>query len=216
MKLLDSHGPNPRLVRMFAIEKGIEMATEELDMWRGDNRTEAYLARNPAGQMPALEFDDGTVLAETVVICEYLEERYPRPVLVGAHAEERANTRMWIRRVELNITEHMYNGFRFAEGLDICRNRVYCMPEAAEGFKAKARDRLKWLDELIAGRNYIAGDKFSLADIVLYCCMDFCKDVGQPLDSALHNINAWFSRVYARESARKSLHPSTAKIRIAG
>jgi len=216
MKLLNSFGPNPRAVRMAMIEKGIELPTEELDLLGGDNRAEAYLKKNPGGQMPSLELDDGTVIAETTAICEYLDEVSPEPALIGTTPAERANTRQWIRRVELNITEHMYNGFRYAEGLDLFRNRLYCIPEAADGLKAKAKDARKWLDKLIAGRDFIAGDKLTFADIVLYCCMDFAKDVGQPLDDDLPNLSAWFKRMDARPSASASLHPGAAQVKMRG
>ncbi len=112
MKLLNSMGPNPRMVRMFMIEKGIELETLEHDILGAENRKSPYTDKNPGGQMPALELDDGSVLAETVVICEYLEELHPSPALIGTTAQERAETRMWTRRVEQKITENMYNGFR--------------------------------------------------------------------------------------------------------
>src|SRR5262245_29217139 len=173
MKLFNAFGPNPRLVRMFMTEKGVACPSEELDLLGGANRQAPYLAKNPDGQLPALELDDGTVIDETIAICEYLEELHPEPALIGRNALERANTRMWVRRVELNITEHMLNGFRFAEGIEIFRNRMLCLPDAASGFKAKAKAGREWLNGLIAGRDYVAGSRFSLADIVLFCCLDF-------------------------------------------
>ena len=118
MKLLNSMGPNPRMVRMFMIEKGIELESLEHDILGAENRKSPYTDKNPGGQMPALELDDGSVLAETVVICEYLEEVHPSPALIGTTAQERAETRMWTRRVEQKITENMYNGFRYSEGLE--------------------------------------------------------------------------------------------------
>jgi glutathione S-transferase len=216
MKLFNSFGPNPRLVRMFIAEKGLDIPAVEIDLRGAENRQAPYLSKNPAGQIPALELSDGSVLAETIAICEYFEELHPTLVLIGASAIERANTRMWVRRVELNITEHMYNGFRYAEGIEIFRNRVVCIPEAATGIKAKAKAGLAWLNKLIADRNYIAGDKFSLADIALYCCIDFCKNVGQPLDPELENISTWFARINARPSAKASLHGSAEKRKLAG
>ncbi|MGR8948386.1 MAG: glutathione S-transferase family protein [Gammaproteobacteria bacterium] len=215
MKLLNSFGPNPRMVRMFMLEKGIEMPMDEFDLLGAENRGDAYLARNPGGQMPALELDDGTVIAETIAICEYLEEKHPEPVLFGATAEERAQTRMWLRRIEMQITEHMYNGFRFAEGLDLFRDRMVCIPEAADGLKAKAAERHEWLDGLLEGKEYITG-KFSAVDMVLYCCMDFCKDVGQPINRELKNLSAWYDRVASRPSAAGSLHPGSAEAKMAG
>lgn len=216
MKLIDSFGPNPRVVRMFLAEKGLALPSEQVDLLGGENRQEGYLKRNPGGQMPALELDDGTVIAETAVICEYLEELHPTPVLIGANAAERALARTWQRRVELNITEHMYNGFRYAEGIEIFRNRLYCIPEAATGLKAKAQDWLGKLDGLIAGRDYICGNAPRFADLTLYCCMDFCKDVGQPLNPALKNVNAWFQRMAARPSATSSLHPAWEQVKMRG
>jgi glutathione S-transferase len=216
MKLLNSFGPNPRMVRMFALEKGITLPADDLDLLAGENRAAPYLAKNPGGQTPALQLDDGTVIAETVTICEYLEEKHPTPALIGTNAVERANARMWARRVELNITEYMYNGFRFAEGIEIFRNRMYCIPEAADGLKAKAKAGRVWLDGLIAGRDFIAGNKISVADIVLYCCMDFCKDVGQPIEPELKNLSAWYKRMSARPSAAASLHPAAPQLKMAG
>ena len=216
MKLIDSFGPNPRVVRMFMAEKGISLPTETVDLLGGENRQAAYLARNPGGQLPALELDDGTVIAETAVMCEYLEELHPTPVLVGSTAAERAVSRMWQRRVELNITENMYNGFRFAEGLALFKDRLRCVPEAAPGLKAKAQDWLKTLDGLMAGRDFIAGNAPRFADITLYCCMDFAKDVGQPIDPELKNINAWFKRMDSRPSATASLHPAWEQIKMRG
>lgn len=216
MKLINSFGPNPRVVRMFMAEKGLSLPTEEIDLLGGENRKEGYLKRNPGGQLPALELDDGTVIAETAVICEYLEEKHPTPALIGANAEERAVARTWQRRVELNITEHIYNGFRFAEGLELFKNRVYCVPEAATGLKAKAQDWLGKLDGLIAGRDYICGSAPRFADITLYCCLDFAKDVGQPLNPAFTNVNAWFKRMDARPSAKASLHPAWEQVKMRG
>ena len=207
MKLYDSFGPNPRAVRMFLLEKGIELARTPVDLLGAENRGEAYLKKNPGGQVPALELDDGRVLGETVAIMEYLEEKHPRPALVGATPEERAETRMWQRRIELNITEHLYNGFRYAEGIELFRNRMRVVPEAADGLKAIVRDRLAWLDALLDGKQFIAGDRFTIADIVLFAALDFGSTVGQAPDAKLARVGAWMARVGARPSAAASLHP---------
>jgi len=202
MKLLTSIGPNPRTVRMFLLEKGIELPTVEVDLMGAENRRAPYTERNPAGQLPALELDDGRVLGETVVICEYLEELHPTPALIGRTPEERAETRMWQRRVELGITEHLYNGFRFAEGIELFRPRMRVLPEAADGLKSLVRDKLGWLDGLLAGKQFLAGDRFTLADIVLFAALDFGRTVGQPFDEGLASVSAWFARVAARPSAQ--------------
>ena len=168
----------------------------------GENRQEPYLSKNPAGQMPALELDDGTVICEILPICEYLDETHPNPPLVGTNPEERAVTRMWVRRIDLNICEPMANGFRFAEGLGLFQNRIRCIPQAADDLKAITRERLAWLDGLIAGRQWIVGDRFTLADILLFVFLEFGAQVGQPLDAANKNIAAWKDRVAARPSAK--------------
>jgi glutathione S-transferase len=215
MKLLNSFGPNPRMVRMFAIEKGIDLPFEDVDLLGAENRGDAYMAKNPGGQMPALELDNGAVIAETTAICEYLEEKHPTPSMFGVTAEERADTRMWMRRIEMQITEHMYNGFRYAEGIDLFRDRMVCIPEAADGLKAKSQERHVWLDGLLEGKEYITG-KFSAVDMVLFCCMDFCKDVGQPINRDLKNLSAWYDRMGKRPSAAASTHPDSAGVKMAG
>ena len=206
MKFYDSIGPNPRLVRMVMAEKGIEMEFAEVDLMAGANRQEPYTKLNPGGEMPALEIDSGDIVAETVAICEYLEELFPEPALIGTDAASRAATRMWTRRVELRITNPLTDGFRFAEGLPLFKERRHCIPHAADDFKEIAQEGLAWLDEQLGDRNFIVGDALSLADIVLYCMLDFGAGVGQPIDPSLSRINAWFERVNSRPSADASLH----------
>jgi len=202
MKFYNSIGPNPRVVRMFMAEKGVDVPKVEVDLLGGENRREPYAKLNPSGQMPALELDDGTVLAEVTAICEYLDEiKKDTPSLVGNSPAERAATRMWTRRVDLNIVEPALNGFRFAEGLKLFQNRVRCIPDAADGLKATARDKLGWLEGLMGGKTYIAGDKLSMADIFLFPMLDFLKTVGQPIDPAHKNLTAWYERMKARPSA---------------
>ncbi len=133
MKLYDSIGPNPRIVRMFMAEKGIDMPRQTVDLRKGENREAEHLARNPHGQMPALELDDGSYLSEITAICEYLEEKNPKPPMIGATPEERAECRMWTRRVDLNIAEPLANGYRFGEALKFFEKRIPCAPEASPG-----------------------------------------------------------------------------------
>ena len=216
MRMYDSFGPNPRALRMFLAEKGIDLPRVPVDLLAAENRRAPYTDRNPGGQLPALELDDGRTIGETVAIFEYLEEKHPRPALIGSTAEERAETCMWQRRVELKITEHLYNGFRFAEGLELFKPRMRVMPEAAEGLKATVRDNLAWLDRLLAEKSFIVGDRFTVADIILYCAVDFGGTVGQPLDPQLANVGAWHARVAARPSASASLHPQSAAVGMRG
>jgi len=202
MKLYNSIGPNPRMVRMFMAEKGIEIPKVEVDLLAGENRKEPYVKVNAAGQMPALELDDGTVIAEVTAICEYLDEvRKDTPSLIGDTPAERAATRMWTRRIDLNIVEPALDGFRFAEGLKLFQNRVRCIPEAADALKATARDKLAWLDGLVGDKPFIAGGKLTMADLMLFPFLDFMKDVNQPLDPTNKNLTAWFERMKARPSA---------------
>jgi glutathione S-transferase len=154
--------------------------------------------------MPALELDDGVVISEILPICEYLDEIHPSPPLIGVDPESRALTRMWTRRIDLNICEPMANGFRFAEGLRLFQNRIRCIPQAADDLKAIAAEKLTWLDGLIAGREFIVGDRFTLADVLLYSFLEFGAQVGQPLNPANKNIAAWHARVGARPSAAAS------------
>jgi glutathione S-transferase len=216
MKIYDSMGPNPRALRMFLLEKGLTIPLASVDLMGAENRRPPYTDRNPGGQLPALELDDGRVIGETVAIFEYLEERHPNPPLIGTTPEERAETRMWQRRVELNITENLYNAFRYAEGLGLFQSRMRVLPEAADGMKAIVRDKLVWLDGLMKGKQFIAGNRFTIADIILYCALDFGSTVGQPLDPGLANLNAWMTRVAARPSAGASLHEQSAAVGMRG
>lgn len=201
MKFFNSLGPNPRLVRMFAAEKGIALPeTVEVDLMGGENRQQPYMDRNPAGQVPCLELDDGSTLSETVAICEYLEELHPEKPLIGSTPEERAMTRMWTRRVESKVNAPLADGFRFAEGLPLFKDRIRTLPDAAPGLKAIAQDGLAWFDEQLAGKDYIAGDRFTLADVVLFAFLDFGASVGQPADPSLKNLNGWLERVKSRPS----------------
>lgn len=204
MKFYNSIGPNPRVVKMFMVEKGVEIPRVEVDLRAGENRQEAHLRRNPSGQMPTLELDDGRYLSEVTVICEYLEEKHPSPPLIGTNAEERAMTRMWTRRIDLQIVEPMLIGFRSSQGYNFFKDRMRLLPQAADDLKLLAQERIAWLDGLIGGQSFIAGDRFTLADILLFCTMDFAATVGQPVNPDNKNIAAWFDRVAARPSAEAS------------
>lgn len=201
MKFYNSIGPNPRVVRMFMAEKGVKVPIVEIDLMRGDNRKEPYLSKNAHGQMPALEFDDGSTVCEITAICEYFEDTHPNPALIGKTPEEKAEARMWTRRVDLNICEPLANGFRFSQGLPLFKDRIVTVPEAADGLKKIARDRLQWLDRQMSGRDYLCGKRFTLADVLLYCFIDFGGQVGQKLESDNKNLDAWFQRVKARPSS---------------
>lgn len=201
MKFYNSLGPNPQVVRMFAAERGITLDKVEIDLMAGENRKPEYLKKNPAGQSPCLELDDGTVISEITAICEYLDETAPGDRLLGSSPTARATDRMWTRRVDLGICEPLANGFRFSQGLDLFKSRILCRPEAADGLKAMAQDRLKWLDGQLQGKQFILGAKPGLADILLFCFLAFGSNVGQPLNPENRNVSAWFERMKSRPSA---------------
>ncbi|MBW1684063.1 MAG: glutathione S-transferase family protein [Deltaproteobacteria bacterium] len=204
MKFYTGMGPNPRVVRIFMAEKGIEIPLEQVDLLAGENRRPPYTDKNPAGQLPCLELDDGSHLAEITAICEYLEEIQPEPPLIGTTPEERAQTRMWMRRIDLNILEPLANGFRFGEGLGIFKDRIHVIPQAADDLKEIAREQLEWLNGMIEGREFIAGDRFTLADVLLFGFLEFGATVGQPLDAKLENLQGWYTRVASRPSIEAS------------
>jgi glutathione S-transferase len=200
MKLYDSIGPNPRLVRMFMAEKDISIPKQTVDLRGGENRQPEHLKRNPHGQMPTLELDDGSYLSEVTAICEYLEEKNPNPPMIGSTPEQRAECRMWTRRIDLNICEPLTNGYRFGEALKFFQKRIVCAPEASPGLKMIAANRLQWLNGQMAGKQFLCGDRFTLADMMLYSWLDFGNQIGQPLDPANTLIAAWFARVGERPS----------------
>ncbi|MBI1197544.1 MAG: glutathione S-transferase [Phenylobacterium sp.] len=200
MKLYTSIGPNPRVVTMFLAEKGLKLDKVELDLRGGENRREPYTRFNPSGQSPALELDDGSCLGEITAICEYIEEKHPNPPLIGTTPEERAETRMWTRRADIKVAEPMANGFRYAEGLPMFQSRMRCVPEAAPGLKAVAQDGVEWIEANMKGP-WLAGDRFTLADILLFAFIEFGGMIGQPLDPKFKRVNEWFARVKARPSA---------------
>ena len=202
MKLYNSVGPNPQVVRTFMAERGIAVPLEDVDIMGGANRQTDYLKVNPAGQLPALELDDGSILTEITVICEYLDETHPGEPLMGKTPEERALVRSWTRWADLNVCEPLANGFRFSEGLPLFQDRMRCVPEAAPGLKACAQDKLEWLDGQLGDRAFLAGETFTLADILLSSFLAFGEQVGQPLNRDLKTLSAWYDRCQGRQSAK--------------
>ena len=204
MLVYDAKSPAPRCLRMFLLEKQLSLPAQTVDVFAGENRQPAFLAINPAGQTPALRCDDGSMLSEAVAIAEYLEESHPTPALIGSNSAERAQTRQWWRRVELNITEFIHNAYHYAEGLPRFESRIPVAPDAADGLKRVAQDRLAWLDAMFGTGPYLCGERFTVADIWLYVWLDFAQSVNQPFDHTLAHIGPWFTRVEARASAAGS------------
>ena len=201
MKLYNSIGPNPHVVRMFVQELGVELETVEVDLMAGENRQEDHLTRNPSGQMPTLELDNGDFISEITVICDYLDELQGYTDLMGKTSEARAETRMWTRRIDLQIVEPLTNGFRFSEGHDFFKDRLRLIPQAADDLKTLAQERITWLDGQIKDKQFICGDRFSLADIMFYCFLNFGTTVGQPLNEDNKNVVNLYNKIHSRPCA---------------
>jgi glutathione S-transferase len=200
MKLYTGLGPNPKVVHIFLAEKGMDVSEIQVDLMAGENREAQHLSRNPSGQLPTLELDDGSFIAEITAICEYLDEVGPAPTLIGSDPQERAETRMWTRRIDLQITEPLANAFRGSEGHGLFKDRMRTFPQAADDLKLHAQERLGWLDGQIDGKEFICGDRLTLADILLYAFLEFGGAVGQPLDPKLERLQGWYNRMAARPS----------------
>ena len=195
MKLYSSIGPNPRLVRLFAAAKGVSLPLVEVDIMAGENRQPDYLTINPTGTTPVLELDDGSRIAETTAICEYLEEICPEPALIGITAQQRAHTRMWWRRVDQMIVQPMTAGFRGAEGLELFQSRVTCYPEAAQGYKQEAREGWIWLETQVKGNDFICGQRRTGVDLLLLCFADFGDQTGQPIPEECRYLHSWLIKM---------------------
>ena len=207
MKLYQSLGPNPRVVLMYLAETGVAVDRRFVDIMADENRQPEFCAKSPLGHTPLLELDDGGCIAESIAICEYLDETLGGHTLLGATAEERAQTRMLARIVDQLVVVPMTSGFRGAEGLPMFESRVLCLPDAAADLKRLAADGLAQVNRIVGAGPWLAGNRFSLADILLYSFVEFGAMVGQPLDPALANLNAWRDRVAARPSAAASANP---------
>lgn len=202
MKFYNSFGPNPAIVRIFMAEKGIELDTQEVDLMAGENRQEAHLKRNPSGQMPALEMDNGKFVSEVTAIMEYLDEKFPDDKgLIGNTPEERAETRMWTRKIDLLICEPLANGGRCGPMYEVFKTRMPVDSSLAEGLTNWGNHYLQWLDDLMDGKTYICGDRFSMADIHFFGWMNFIGTLGGGIMPEHKNLAAWKERVAARPSA---------------
>jgi glutathione S-transferase len=208
MNLYQSVGPNPRIVMMMIAEKGITVSRTVIDIVAGENRQRDFLKINPYGQTPALALDNGTVIAEWIAICEYLEERFIDRPIIGADATERALTRALVHRIDQDVLMPMTIAFRGAEGLPMFQDRMRCVPEAADSMKACAVDGLRLMEQMLGSNDYLAGNRFSLADIVLFCFVEFGSFVGQVVPDDLATLKAWHARVAARASAAISADPN--------
>lgn len=201
MKLHDSTmAPNPRRVRIFLAEKGITVPTVQVDIAKAENRGEAYLAKNPLGGVPILELDDGTVIAETVAICRYFEETHPSPPLMGTDAADRARVEMWQRRMEFEVALPIMQVFRNTHAF--FKGRIPQVPEYGEVCRKSAENRLRWMNEELAHSRFVAGDRYTIADITLLIGIDFGRITGIRIAPELTNLQRWYDEVSTRPSAK--------------
>ena len=195
-----SSAPNPRRVHIFLAEKGIEVPRVEVDLGNKENRLPPFLERNPMGLLPVLELDDGRHLAETVAICRYLEGVQPEPNLLGRDPEEAAFIEMWQRRAELEVGLPIFATFQNTH--KYFADRIEQVPEFGEVSKRKALARLNWLDGELGRREFVAGDRFTIADITLLAALDFGRVTGIRITPDQQNLARWHASVSARPSAK--------------
>jgi glutathione S-transferase len=201
VQLYDSKpAPNPRRVRIFLAEKGITVPSVQVDLGKGATRSPAFLAKNPMGGVPVLELDDGTCIAESVAICRYFEETQPEPPLMGTGARERAVVEMWQRRVELELFRNVTGCFQNTH--DFFKGRIEQVPAYGEVCRKAGRARLAWLDGEMATRPFIAGPRYTIADITALCAIDFGRVVDIRIADDQKNLARWYESVSTRPSAK--------------
>lgn len=201
MKILQTKtAPNPRRVRIFLAEKGIEVPYEELDMMKGALQTPEFTEVNPFRRVPVLVLDDGTPICETMAICRYFEELRPEPPLLGTGAKGKAIVEMWSRRMELNLLLHVAQAFRHLHPA-MAQLEVPQVAAWGEANKPRVLETLQFLDKELAGRPFIAGDAFSVADITALVAIDFMRPARIQRPPELTNLARWHAEVSARPSA---------------
>ncbi|MGS1093397.1 glutathione S-transferase [Aquamicrobium terrae] len=201
MKLFDGgRAPNPRRVRVFLAEKGMKVPLVPVDMGAMGHRADEIRVRNPLQRLPVLELDDGTILTESVAICRYFEELQPQPPLFGQGALGKAQVEMWQRRMELELMMRVAHAFRHIHPA-MKEWEVPQVPEWGEANKPKVVDFLRFLDGELAGREFIAGDAYSIADITGLIAVDFMKPARIQVPDECANVRRWHEAVSARPSA---------------
>ena len=203
MKLYDMQmAPNPRRVRVFLAEKGIDnVELVPVDISKREHKSDGYMAGvNRMGQVPTLELDGGSHISESMAICRYFEEIQPDPPLFGRDAKEKAEVEMWSRRAELNIMTCVAAGFRHTS--DFFKGLEDQVPAWGELNKGKAPERFTWLDGVLADREFVAGANYSIADITALIGVDFARVVGLKVTDEWPNLARWHGAMSARPSAK--------------
>ena len=193
-------GMHPRRVRIFMAEKGISIERREVDAAGGANARPDFLQLNPLGKLPVLELDDGSVIAESLAICRYLEVLHPNPPLMGRTPQETAHIEMWTLRIDHELSQPI--ALAFVHSSDFYRGRVEQVPEVATWSRARALQTMAWLDGELAERSHIAGDDYTLADISAQCAFVLGKAVGLRISPEMSHLSRWFMQVSARPTAR--------------
>ena len=204
MKIYEFTGaPNPRRVRVFLAEKGINnFPSVQVNIASGENRKPEFLKINPMGGLPVLELDDGTLIAESVAICRYFEESHPEPRLMGVDAKDKAIVEMWNRRMEFEVLAMTAASFRNTS--DFFKGRIPQVKEYGEIAKNAAIKRLEWLDTVLADREFIAGPRFTIADITALIGIDFGRTTAIKIQENQKNLARWHQAVSSRPSAKAS------------
>ena len=204
MKIYDFTGaPNPRRVRVFLAEKGINnVPFEQVNLATADNRKPEFLKINPLGGLPVLELDDGTHIAESVAICRYFEELHPEPRLMGIDAKDKAVVEMWNRRMEFGVLAMTAASFRNTS--DFFKGRIPQVKEYGEVARNAAVKALEWLDTELANREFIAGPRYTIADITALIGIDFGRTTAIKIQENQKNLARWHQAVSSRPSAKAS------------
>ncbi len=200
MKLYDDqYAPNPRRVRIFLAEKGITVPTQQVNIIKGEHKTEAFRKISPMALLPALELDDGRCLTESVAICRYFEALHPEPPLMGVDATDRAFVEMWQRRMEFELFFPI--GMCFRHTSPMMANLEEQVKEFGEVARKRALKRMQMLNGELAEREFIAGQRYTIADITALCAIDFGKFAGIEIPEDLQKVKQWHVAVSARPSA---------------
>ena len=202
MKLYEfALAPNPRRVRIFLAEKGIEVPKAQVNLREAEQLKPEFLAINPAGGVPVLQLDDGGYLAESDAIALYLERLHPEPNLLGRDAREQATILMWERRIELNLYVRVLHAFQHGHPLSAARMKKQ-IKEYAEFQRDALVEQLGWMNQQLSGREFIAGPRFTLVDITALVTIDFGQQVeALKLDPAHKELARWYDAVSSRPSA---------------
>ncbi len=195
-----SAGMHPRRVRIFMAEKGLSIERREVDAAGGANAMPDFLRLNPLGKLPVLELDDGSAIAESLAICRYLEALHPNPPLMGRTPQAAAHIEMWTLRMDHELSQPI--ALAFVHSSDFYRGRVEQVPEVASWARNRAHQTMAWLDGELAGRSHIAGEDYTLADIVAQCACVLGKAVGLRIPPEMTQLSRWFAQVSARPTAR--------------